>query len=435
MKHSLLVIFLCLGIYIVAFGQVAYRIKTYDKKGEFILPPTIKSISTCKGNLKSKYYDFIITINNLNSNYNQCINNISKAKLGDLKILTLEGEQNDNFDASETKTPYCYITSTSTRIVIKIHFHKIFHSLTESNTVKACEQLTAELLSQISQIETKHTWAPSISQNIVQKIFELIPIPQKASLSRYGYFNNPLYSIFLLNPNMVLKCDYTSNIQNPLDVNSELMNWEGVNKLSFYRDDLGKIKQVPYLNLDRTKLPTNMIGTVNHPSDNDPQFKVTYYNIAGSADLELSAKITNSKYIALYQSILKSNNLAESLGSEDLNDCCVSEYDCNSQIVLGESLNAIFAPSYFCRGGIPSYENVAVYGERSSIVAFVTIYIDNSPILVPFGTTIKQLKSHVYLLENFKLLRIYNGSLSIIKTNHPIKDDIILLANDHLTTH
>ena len=155
-----------------------------------------------------------------------------------------------------------------------------------------------------------------------------------------------------------------------------------------------------------------------------------YYIIAGSADLELSSAISASKFIALYQPVTKSGNPAEKLGDDDTNDCCVSPYDCASQIVLSDDITSITDPQHICTG-MPIYRNVAVLGERNTIRSFYTVYVDNNPIHIVLGTTIHQLIQTGKITSAVKIERQHDGHLVRISAN---QEDIILLPTDHLIT-
>ncbi len=449
----LLIVFLTL----ISCSLNYYRIKDVkngnskqDKFTEFLIPPKSKIANEGLFNLKkrlvfkekSQYRYQYITIRGLSKSYISCLNSINEAvyfyQKEDADIVLREeygiyskpvsiGQNNlANFYSSHLN-----INSKNNdkiNIAIRINLNQLL--LEENNYVNNYKQLAFDLLSTISSFESE--FLPiSISQNIVEKVFELIPIPQEASLARYGYFKSSWYSIFLLNPNMVLNCDYISKVQfnNPLDDQSTIMRWEGVNNLSFYRDDYGKIKQVPYLGFDINRLPSNFIGSDSHHENG---ITVNYYNIAGSADLELSSKITNTKYIALYQPIFGNSNLSMDPIEGEKKRCCVNLYDCNSQIVLSNAIDEILNPQNKCKNSIPIFGNVAVYGERSFMEVFDTIYINKLPIPFPFATTIGQLKQQGYLLENFQLYRVYNGKLIEVKAKGGFSDDFTLLANDHI---
>jgi hypothetical protein len=390
MKRHLLLFIFCSTFILQSCGQRAIKIISIDKKGDFIIPPNIRSILTCKGNLRSKYYDFIIRINNLNLNYNQCLKNISNAEICEGESLTISGEPADNIAPTEAKAPYCYIKSNSTSIEIKIHFHKIFHNPTESDIAKACQQLSYELITQISQLETTHSWAPSISQNIIEKVFELIPIAEEASLARYIYVNNPSNSssFILFNPKLSLELDLTNKREVVVGGSTEFKyQWNGLTSFNFKRDENGKVKQNDFAHFPNTSKPDNLL------IDNN------IYLISSFADIASSNQLKDKPYVAYFQPTPKRNNGPKS----DQGPYFISD---DKELLIGNSFlvhltSAELSTLTFANLDFTKSDSFtkSIFGERNSAKVFFTIFVNNSAYQVQINSRLSDL---TWIPENAK---------------------------------
>ncbi|MFH6994568.1 hypothetical protein [Flavobacterium sp. FlaQc-48] len=420
MKKYRILVLLLWSPCVSSYCQCGYKIEKPNNKSEYIVPPAIKKLACGSGNLKHKYEDFTVTIGQLSDNYYHCVDRIENAIVAHSKRKAgCDGQLAD-------------IHTSDISITINIHFHKIYEN---GNPAGQAYQLAMELLTKIDRDPNKKEWAKSITQNIVEKVFEVIPVPQEASLARFGYFEHDLYSVILLNPKFQLKASLASRTEKKVAGTKHLlMDWDGTSSLSFYRSGKGDIKQLPYLKLDKAKFASNLIGgDIKHLDENSQDVLVAYYNIAGSSDLELSSKITNSPYIALFHPLMKSGNLEEELATNDINACCVTIYDCNPQVVLNDDITSLFSPKK-CAAGIPIYPNVGVVGERSEMEVQYTIYKDNSPMSIPFNTNVEQLVNKGLLTYNIEIFRVFNGRLVKLEITESAKKTLLLLPNDRIIT-
>lgn len=419
MKHQLLLVIFCFTFILQSCGQGAIKVISIDKKGDFIIPPNIRSILTCKGNLKSKYYDFVIRINNLDSNYNQCLNNISKADICEGEFLTISGEPTDNITPTEVKAPYCFIKSNSTSIEIKIHFHKIFHNPTDSDIAKACQQLSHELLTQISQLETTHSWAPSISQNIIEKVFELIPIAQEASLARYIYVNNQSNSsaFILLNPKLSLELDLTNKREVVVGGTTEFKyQWTGLTSFNFKRDEDGKVKQNDFAHFPNSSKPNNLL------IDNN------IYLISSFADIASSNQLKDKPYVAYFQPTPKRNNGPKS----DQGPYFITD---DKELLIGNSFLVHFTSAELSTLTFANLDftksdtyTKTIFGERNSAKVFFTIFVNNSAYQVQINSTLSDL---TWIPENAKIYRKFGKLYKPIKLYNN-SADIKLLPFDQI---
>lgn len=303
----------------------------------------------------------------------------------------------------------------------------------ESNYDGIAKDLLIEIANQEGEQAGRFHWANSISQNILEKVFEMIPVEENSSLARFGFVKGPTYSLLLINPKISLEIDLDSKMDNPHDTGSKLMNWSSSISTSFYRDRTGNIKQQPSLGLRHSYNPNTLITKLQHTTDVGVTVDVNYYNVANNADLELSKIINRTKYIALYQPPQKSNNLARGAEGEPKN-CLVSpDYDLNSQLIFSANTESLLANPNQCVEGIPIFEHVGVFGPRNLILANINITLNNNSMLIPFGRTIGELIQTGKIIGNFKIRRVYKGNLVKMKFNNTFFQNTSLLPMDQLT--
>lgn len=415
-----------------------YRVKNVDGIS-FVIPPKAKIAQEGLFNHKTDLdfsansrfrYQYVIFQGIKKTDYTAAVNEVQKAEYlyakeqqtAMLQIKHCHMRSNENAGHAAATV---FMSDDGDCIAIQLDYSKLVNASVEQEF----GNLSWALLKKIFELEVKFAWPPSICQSIVQKIFELVPAPQSISLARFGYVQTTKFSLLLLDPKMKLFADNSSLVSNPLSEGRSLYHLDGVNTINFFRDKKGEIKQLPYLSLDRSVMPASKIAKYSRQDGSG--VTITYYLIAGSADLELSAKMSASRFLALYQPVTKSGNPAEKLGDDDTNDCCESAYDCTSQIVLSDDISSIFAPAKSCMG-MPLYENVSVLGERNTMRAYYTIFINGNSQPVLAGTTLSQLINEGSITESTKVMRVHHGRLVDVKMH---KNDITLLPTDHLTTH
>jgi len=377
MHSKILLIFLFLVSTVIVSAQDSYRIKdvpytipaasagktdndTREKAGSltFIMPPGSKLNFYDNGALKEKYkYHFVY------------IKNLPVQKSGKyFKSLELLNQQTDyrfdedeNFKTSNLTEPPCDNTKTeppcdntkpklpcdnteticlsfdkTNGVEIRIDYSKF---LTRTACLEDCTKkiitefndLTIYLLKEFynREGEEENKWAKSISQSIVEKIFEMIPIPLESTLTRFGFRADSNFSFVLLNPQFSLAVDNVIKVQNQSRPRWEF-NLAGQSKIQFGRDAEGSISQTPFLKLD--PLPTNYIETDDEKNES---------LIASTSDIQLSGATNKEVFFAVYQATFKKNNEVPGDGN---NECISSEnkyVECNAVIISTKNLKQL----------------------------------------------------------------------------------------------
>lgn len=445
-SKDFLLIALCVSTFTAQLSaQNSYRVKQLDSvKVDFILPPKAKiareGLLNCKDTLSfgtiSKYrYQQVVFKGLKKDTYYESCESINKAKYfyrsgyeNHVPSEFLCSPAESTFKTSDGST-MLYLSGKGNCLVVEIDYDVLLRKSKEQ-VISNFQSMAIGLLTKLSELEESNKWPESICQNIVEKVFELIPIPKEATLSRYGLEQRSKYTIFPLNPKILLLVDTTSKVSNPIVEGGELFHFEGRKFVSFYRESSsGSIKQAPTSSIDPNFLPGNGINfdPVAHIKDGPDSVNINYYLISTGADLEFSKKLRTSKFLTLYQPVPKSGNLSESLYN-DINACCQNEYDCTSQLIPSNDLKSIFIPEHTC-GGMPLYTQIATFGEKNVIFAYCIVYINNIPTPIKMGTTAFQLIDEGRITSDFSWKRKFKGRLVKIKTKQSI---LPLLPTDSL---
>jgi len=325
MKKSIFIILLFFGIVFQCYSQGKYKIKFTICKGEFIIPP--KSHWGYKKNGEKKrghdqyYYvmfyglskDYLKSISELyftdywsgNTDYFE-ENKMPKHKKSLLnrkikqqgsKLIELK-----DFESTVDSLPFkCSPLDTNNSVYfIQIDYDALLKGIKPQQIDSNFFQLAKALLIEISGKEDGYGWPKSISQNLVEKLFELIPIPQEASLARYSFIKNDRYSFVLLNPKILMMVDVTERVRTRWDGGIDLkywqMNYYGQIPIRFFRGEKGKIIQTPFLNFSNKQLPSN--------SSSNPKIQNSTLQ-ASSADIQLTSGLKDRNFLGLFQHDLK----------------------------------------------------------------------------------------------------------------------------------
>lgn len=446
----------------VACSPNAYRIRNVKNNGsannevEFILPPSAKLASEGVGGIGKTLifstgsnfrYQYVV-IQGLSKNYTECLQVIDQAKYFNSKnqqVILLRENYKINGSAkpvgagnfanyySSTNDPN-YKSGDKINIAIELDLDKLLNS--EANYIKNYQQLATELLTTLVKLE--NDLATSISQNIIEKIWEQVPVPQGASLSRSLITISDQKSIVLLNPRISLKVDNLLFFNDPNGA-SEFSGFNyylsGQIILSFFRNSNGKIKQSSFLKIDENATP-NFLPNNSIVSNID---KVNHLQ-ASSIDVQLSS-ITNKKFYGLYQNFLKRNNDKSFEGTS--NDKKDDELYRGGSIMLfsDDPENIIDYPngvasntvqSSFCNGKLIYTALTGTPGCRSIITPVISINLNTNSQFITLGTTIGDwLQISATPSKSIQLFRLYNGKLKEMKG---FNYDTFLLPGDKIST-
>lgn len=437
------------------FGQGNYKVKPSGSKGEFIIPPDSYWGYRESGNKKcgyDQYYyvlfygltnDYLKTISELyyTEYWSGNIDYFAKNKLPKHKNNLLNRkikEQNaqlinlSSFKSTSTGKPFqCSpLDDKNSVYFIQIDYNSLLTGSREQ-IISNFSQLAKDLLIEISAKEGTYTWPTSISQNLVEKIFELIPIPQESSLARYGWNVTDQSSLLLLNPKISLSVEISSLSSTEFPPTDHwyytLISQTNIN---FYRDGLGQIRQLPFIMFSNNTMPSNsFIGK----DDNDRKDPNTLL-LNNSGDMQLSQNSKSKHFVALFQDYMKQNSNYSTEGSStvSLRDK-KDRYAGNSIILLNDDINLLFKgksettnvkAAYNSHGyNYKDNTNDEKYS-RTLITPIITIHLNSSPITIKLGSNISILNQQFNFGSHFAIYRSFNGNY--VKIKNPSNSTILL---------
>lgn len=362
MKKLVILIFLLSGIFNQSYGQSSYRIKPFADKGNFIYPPHSKLKHSCKkttvkkscryqyiyiDSLKMTHGDYYSVLNLLNnaeyfsSKYSIdkicfdtecycCYDNAkgtvkssfnkTKRKPNSKTTTKLQIELNKKIEANSIATgskicdiitcnvgSFCKIKYSYDQkaFLLQIDYGSIIDGQTEAMISDRFFEVAKDLLVEFNKREGTGTngfgWPTSISQDIVEKVFEITPTPNKASLSRYISQIDNEKSFIILNPKINLKVDTVEILtdESTGDWQYRLLN---SNLITITKDNNGNIIQTPFLQFEKS--------AANALPDN--KFNGKKILQASSGDIQLSSTLNKCPFIFLQQKSFKKNNINSS---------------------------------------------------------------------------------------------------------------------------
>lgn len=475
MKNIGILILILSGFLNHSYGQSSYQIKPFADKGDFIYPPHSKLKHSCKkttvkkscryqyiyiDSLKMTHGDYYSVVNLLNnaeyftSKYSidkicfdtecyGCYDNskgtvkpsFNKTKrLPNSKTITkLQIELNkkiaDNSIATGSKIcdiitcnvgSFCKIKYSYDQkaFLLQIDYGSIIDGQTEVVISDRFFEVAKDLLVEFNKREGTETngfgWPTSISQDVVEKVYEIIPTPNKASLSRYISQINNEKSFILLNPKISLKVDAVEIItdESTGDWQYRLLN---SNLITTTKDNSGNIIQNPFLHFEKSE--------ANALPDN--KFNGKKILQASYGDIQLSSTLNKCPFIFLQQKSFKKNNINSSDAT-----CAGYErnmFECNSILLHFDNLG-----SFYDAGNNLIDESKAEYlssfGFRNLITPQINIILNSHFLGIPLNTTFNQLKHQQNLPYSFTILRLWKGKYVKVKLINT--SEIILLPAD-----
>jgi len=262
----------------------------------------------------------------------------------------------------------------------------------------------------------KTSWAPSISQDIVEKVFDMIPLSGEASLSRYVSRSDDQKSYVLLNPKIILRVDTVERDEKKESWNYRLL---GTVDIKINRDKNGFLTQNSFFQ-DRNVRPTNLL-----PNGNLKNFVLQ----AGTGDIQFSQSLKTTPYIFLYQINLKHNSKSTNTGG-----CLQTDDDnrinCNSQLWHFDNLTTL-ASNEGLDLDLDAAKYSSSFGFRNLINPMVEIWIREGRVQIPLRTSFLQLSNQSPIPFSAKIYRLWRGEY------HRVKGDdlgsLILLPGDRIT--
>lgn len=447
-------------------GQRHFRLKAVADV-DFLLPPKTKlGQEGLFGNKQSLQYSsrlryHRILISGLKGNsYNSFLNTISRAKYvhDDKPITSTWLRENWNATGAATvvnASAKIYFSDDNTGLVLEMDYSSIMN-----HPEAYFNQLAIELLTAFRIKETSSpNWPSSVCQEMIWKIFSLLPVPAASALSALGFIQAAAgYSLLLLHPRTSLRIDHeifddkTSRgdveamdqfmqglLQKSRESNSdviqldtsqlkqihETVDWKYVMtgqtimnlfKVQNSNNDV-LFKQIPFLssNMNRTLFPDN-------------QFKSNVH-LSSSGDIELSARIGTAPFLFLYMKYFMGNNSNATINSSTIRNCCrdANGLPCNSLILFRQDLNELSSPTDYCNTKLTDYGS---FGERALTVPVIPVFVNGSLTYQPLGLKLEDLVQSSLVNKENNLEREARDGYRTIKKRHNI---IYLLPGDRIT--
>lgn len=256
-------------------------------------------------------------------------------------------------------------------------------------------------------------WPATVSQLILDKVWEAIPTPTKASRSRYLYASQDRYYTILLSRFFTLKVDAVAKVA---DGGGYRYEKTGDYTMAVAWDDEGKIRQDKLSNRDGpTTRPNNLLISSSKT-----------YLLAAFSDIQSSETLKDLPYVFLFHPLIKRDVKPTS---------SVGPYtrlpsDDDSPIVGNSVLLHLTSDELrtadLTKGGLPGNYVNSVFGPRNPVEVLITVTINGLPTLEPLNTRVGDLP---FLPEKFKLYRKYRSGYRRVKGS---LDDVILLPNDQI---
>lgn len=428
----------------VCNSQCNYRVKqvsVYKRTIEFLLPPKAKIAKEGFIFHKKKLvfdsnsrfrYQYII-IQGVKSNYsistdavNRAIYKRSKKKISSKELAKYNISQQTPINVQNNWEPSYYISSDSNNIIFEVDYDVLLRNGDFAsyaiNTYKS-----------ISSFEQSYSWAKSITQNLVEKIFELLPSPSYATLYRYMFITNSEeeYSFLLLNPKIWLAVDnveksrsklpYLDDSLKPIPNNNNFWNFNlnSQTDIHFYRDKNGNLMQSPFLPFP---------SSINLPYNNlDKNLSIILQS--STADIQMSRSLNKYSFIGVFQKLpFKQNNqTTDAIGHLDLDNDFTLQ---NSQLLFFNDINKVYLN---LNKDVPATNDGSVtsstFGLRNFISPMISILANDTRVAIQFNSTFNLLKSETIIpdVKKIKLYRIYKKSYRRVGE---VSDDLPILPSD-----
>jgi len=408
-------------------AQRKFRFR-YIRGVEYLLPPTTNlKLKDCI--LKEKFHYYYIRLTGLQGKYSDAALRLQKALVwhGSTNYFS-NGKKPSGKGKTGKEIQSIFASKTGSCCICKNRYFKAiplgnnrsdlfiqidYKALLSDNPNVSFAQLSKDLLTTLYHFETtpvcnSHgavTWPGGITQDVVEKIFEMIPLPQSGSLNRYAY-NIEDESSLLLNPKISLRLDISKLNSDKKPPANWSYNLASHVMISFYKNDTGYIRQAPFTQFEKQTpitFPNNKFV-----KDND-----TSILLASSADLQFSETIRDTKYILLLQRGMKRNNYLSSQGSGDNVDNDIFSGNCilvlnNELDKLLENKKGIYA-TYGSGSGLE-------YGYgRVFMTPLIHIFLNGNLTPVHLGSTLSLLQQQICIGNKFIIQRIHQGKYHTIK--------------------
>lgn len=393
-----------------------------DQQVEFLLPPKTKLTKKSNENKYEindnyRYHSILLSLDP--NDYNGSKELLEKFTYLYKSKVTTPNSQNSfnkgcNDGGNEIIEDLYYLTVKNSSIFIEFDFNRLKNK-SKNEVIECFNLIPIDILKIISEEENNRGWPNSISQNIVKKIFEIIPTPQETVLSRYGVLFNAGLSFTMISPNTRIILDVVS-FRDEVAPPGWFFELIGQSIIDFSRDDNGNIIQNPFLsNLDNSSFPSNLIWKDKN-----------LVNLASSADNQLSSSTNQQKYVGLLHKNFKKNTKQSFSGPASCKNTVDKKNECNTILISSNNIGDI----YECvENDICDQVMISSYGFRNLMTPHITILIDSSLVDISLNSKISTIAESYIFTNKFNVERIYNGKYYPLKS---VSKDTVLLPKDKI---
>lgn len=421
-----------------------------DKTNEinFVFPPD-SNLKFKNGSLRSKYRHHFVRIENLSGDYVDSLVRIDEARYDHDNGEEMDDERNTGGYESICSNNGCDFAKVKTLdggLVFRLNYEDFFgNNKTKLTIIQSFDKMTLSLLKFLAAKGVEKRWADTICQNIVEKIFELIPVPNDSSLTRFGFQSNNSRTVLLLNPKFTLKVDAALKTKG-----NTVEGFKYAPVSQFFVDIFRRQTATTVLPRNRTfmTVPPNSYPPNQYPGEVDGSELVTL--LASSGDIDLSNSVNNLKYAAFYEGLFKRNNgcnsqelntmTAEQRANAARNGNCVGDstdniHIQNSYLLFSNDIGQFYSSE---NSDLPPNPTTgapvirAVYGERNLITPLISIFINKQISRLPVTTQFSDLLQSGQAVKNSRLFRVFRGKYVKLSGSSNNLSRVVLLPGDRI---
>jgi hypothetical protein len=436
MRISLRIRHISLGCFflissLTLFGQGKFRVKEIGglpaDKSVFVLPPHTQVARhgfwpwtgrTYKPGRRFRYQRVIL--DGLGNNYSNSLYKLQDAKYEFAK-KAIKDRRRHAYAVRYKLKPVgnfasIYYTDDGKRIIFELDYD----TLIAQPGNEAFQDASILLLNSLLELQAQNhfIWPPVLTQDIVEKCMELLPLPVEQVLARFGYRENQRHTTILLGPKVFLSVDGAVREGGETDFtySPTIQYMVGFERDRNTGDRGGRIKPKPYLTLNPPVFTDNYINADSG-----------WVNIASSADIELSTPLNGNDFWALYQPIFK-RNVHSAADRPTLGD---PPAIANSYIIASDSTSYLYKNPGATRP--PRYAFAAWFGQRSFLTPLFPLNLNGQFIFRTVKYRLQDLQAGALVPRDASLYREYKGIYKKVKGKKQQLSGVILLPGDKIS--
>ena len=399
----------CSNYHLTAYN-VAANAKVNSQSINMVLPPNSRFDVKRTGLVDSDCQFQAVLVDHLDKSYTHCLKQIAQATyVSGPKVPAHPKDLSPTVFDNGAATVYLGRDT----LQVTLDYQKLF---SVADPVLEFHQLGAFLIKAVAgklPNPNPNQIPATITQELIKKIFELVPFPVDATATRYGYSNNHTNFMLMFDEDLQLDMDAVSHVD---EVDNSAAHYElgGIYPFRYQRDRNGEIAQNP--------LATD--HTVNAPNNVFNGNKV--FMISAFADLQNSSELRVDPFMVIFSPTIKRNNDNTKPAPYATADDAVVTTGNFSLFNLKQPGIVNFNFSERRNDQFDQYTR-SVFGARSQGKVVFNIYVNHVPLKVGLGDRVRDLAQ---LPEDIKVHRLQNGAFHRVCGE---LSELMLLPGDQIT--